>query len=297
MTNMNEHGWAERDGEDTYGTCGESFECIADLKRKAARIRSELVQLIHRAGGGHIGGALSTVDLLVALFYGVMHLDPQTPRLPDRDRFILSKGHSCEAYYAILADLGFITREELTTYQCYGSRLMGHPHPKIPGVEAATGSLGHGLGLSAGMALAARMDGLPYRVFCLLGDGELGEGSVWEAAMFAAHYKLDNLVCIIDRNGLQISGRTEEILGLEPLAARWEAFGWYVREIDGHEMEEIVDALRAAPFASGTPSLIIARTVKGKGVSFMEGDRYWHHRVPDADQTARALAELGSDYA
>jgi transketolase len=262
------------------------------LEQKALHVRKELLNMIYRSGTGHIGGALSTVDLLVTLFYDVLKFSPQNCDSPDRDRFILSKGHSCEAYYAILADRGFFPKIELEGFCKFDSLLLGHPHPKIPGVEIATGSLGHGLSVAAGMALAGKMDGRSYRVFCLTGDGELTEGSLWEAAMAAAHYRLDNLVCIIDCNGLQISGPTRTIMDTEPLAKKWRSFGWRVRETDGHSFPEIRKSLALLPYEKGHPSLLIAHTVKGKGISFMEGDSGWHHRVPKETEYNQAVSEL-----
>lgn len=270
----------------------ESKMTLTELAQKALETRREVLRLIYRAGAGHIGGALSTVDLLVVLFYDVLNYRPEEPDWPLRDRFILSKGHSCEGYYVILADRGFFPRAELASFMKYQSRLMGHPHPKIPGVEIATGSLGHGLSVATGMALAGKRDQLPYRVFCLLGDGELAEGSIWEAAIAAAHYGLDNLVCLIDCNGLQISGPTQQVMNTQPLAAKWEAFGWEVREIDGHDLQQIRQNLNQVPFTVGRPSLVIARTVKGKGISFMENDFHWHHKVPSREEYERAMKEL-----
>ncbi|NLG84313.1 MAG: transketolase [Firmicutes bacterium] len=261
------------------------------LYRKAVTVRLELLEMIYRAGSGHVGGALSSVDLLVVLFYAIMRYRPEEPDWPERDRFILSKGHSCEGYYVILADRGFFPREELQRFMKFDALLMGHPSPKIPGVEIATGSLGHGLSTSVGIALAGKMDSLSYRVYCLMGDGEMTEGSVWEAAMAAAHYRLDNLVCIVDRNGLQISGPTQEVMNTEPLSSRWKAFGWETFEIDGHDIRSIRETLLNLP-RRGKPTLVIANTVKGKGVSFMEGDPRWHHRVPSEEEFRMAVAEL-----
>jgi transketolase len=262
------------------------------LREKAKFVRSELLKMIHHAGAGHTGGALSSVDILVSLFYGVMKYDPECFREQRHDRFVLSKGHSCEAYYVILSDLGFFPKEELSTFMRYQSRLMGHPHPKIPGVEVATGSLGHGLSIAAGMALAGKIDGSARRVFCLLGDGELSEGSVWEAANAASHYKLDNLVGIIDYNGLQIAGAVEKVMNPQPLDERWKAFGWEVVVLDGHDPDELVRTFGNAPFVEGKPTMVIARTVKGKGVSFMENKAEWHHRVPTQEELAKALEEI-----
>lgn len=267
-----------------------------EMEQKAADIRCQVVKMIYESGGGHIGGALSTVDLLTALFYGVLNYRAEDPRWDGRDHFILSKGHSCEGYYCILADCGFFDKKHLAAFQKYDALLAGHPHPKVPGVEMATGSLGHGLAIAVGMALARKMDQKSNQVYCLAGDGELAEGSVWEAAMAAAHYRLDNLICLIDRNGLQISGPTENVMKLEGLRDRWAAFGWEIHEIDGHNLPEIKKMLLKAPFVAGKPSLIIAHTVKGKGISFMEGNYQWHHRVPKENEYSQAIQEIQAKF-
>lgn len=263
-----------------------------DLKIKAAQIRMDLLTMIHNAKTGHTGGSLSNTDILTALYYEIMTIDPTQPKLKNRDRFIASKGHSVESLWCILADKGFFPKEELATFSQYGTRLIGHPNNKVPGIEMNTGALGHGLPISVGMALVAKRDGLPYRVFCLMGDGEQAEGSNWEAAMSGAHYRLDNLVGIIDRNRLQISGTTEEVMGLEPLEDKWAAFGWHVVSIDGNNMEELVRTFRAAPEMEGKPTLVMANTIKGKGVSFAENVPVWHHHVPNDEQLEAAHAEL-----
>jgi len=267
---------------------------ITELKIKAARIRMDVLRMIHRAKSGHTGGSLSNADILTALYYRVMRIDPANPNWPDRDRFIASKGHSVESLWCILADLGFFPKEELETYCRFGTRLIGHPNNKVPGIEMNTGALGHGLSIAVGMALAAKRDGRNYRVFCLMGDGEQAEGSIWEAAMSGAHYGLDNLVGIIDRNGLQISGPTEDVMAIEPLEAKWKAFGWHVVEVDGHDMEALVRVLEAAPEIRNKPTLVLARTVKGRGVSFAENNPVWHHHVPNDEELERALAELAA---
>jgi len=267
-------------------------EKVAFLKKKAIQIRKDLLQMIVNAGTGHTGGSLSNTDILTVLYYDILNIDPANPEKEDRDRFVLSKGHSVESYYCILADLGFFSRKELDTFSQYKSRLIGHPSNKVPGIEMNTGALGHGLSIAAGMAKAAKMDGRHYRSFALMGDGELAEGSIWEAAMAAAHFKLDNLVGIIDRNRLQITDDTEEVMTLEPLASKWAAFGWEVVEVDGHDHQELLNTLRAVPFKKDVPSLIIARTIKGKGVSFMENRAEWHHGLPDNDELQQALMEL-----
>ncbi|MBW4084338.1 transketolase [Paenibacillus sp. S150] len=264
------------------------------LKIKAAQIRMDLLSIIHRAKTGHTGGSLSNTDILTALYYEIMNIDPARPKWENRDRFIASKGHSVESLWCILADKGFFPKEELETYSQFGTRLIGHPNNKVPGIEMNTGALGHGLPISVGMALAAKRDGLPYRVFCLMGDGEQAEGSNWEAAMAGAHYKLDNLIGIIDRNRLQISGSTEEVMGLEPLEDKWASFGWNVVPVNGNSMEELVQVFHAAPGAAGKPTLVMANTIKGKGVSFAENVPAWHHHVPSDEQLAAAHAELRS---
>jgi transketolase len=267
-------------------------EEVRYLESKAKEIRRTIVEMIYNAKSGHIGGALSSVDILVTLFYKVLRIDPKNPASPDRDRFILSKGHSVEGYYAILADLGFINREELKTYCRFNSRLTGHPTVKVPGVEANTGSLGHGLSIGVGMALAGKMDKRNYRVYVLMGDGEQAEGSVWEAGMSASHYKLDNIIGIIDRNRLQIGGSTESVMSLESLSAKWSAFGWEVKEVDGHSFKELIDVLGNTPLTLNKPTLIIAHTIKGKGISFIENRAEWHHRVPTDEEFIKMMEEL-----
>lgn len=265
---------------------------IRALKIKAIEIRKEIIKLIYRAKTGHTGGALSSTDIMTALYYQVMNVDATHPDKPDRDRFILSKGHSVEPLWCILADQGFIDQAELETFSTFGTRIIGHPNNKVPGIEMNTGSLGHGLAVASGMALSAKKMGEKYRVFTLMGDGEQAEGSVWEAAMFAAHYKLDNLMAIVDRNKLQISGSTDDIMGLEPFADKWKAFGWHVLSIDGNNMAEILEALSKDSVISGMPTLIIANTIKGKGVSYIENRVEWHHKVPTDEQYKEGLAEL-----
>lgn len=265
-----------------------------DLKLKAIQIRMDLLKMIHRAKTGHTGGSLSNTDILTVLYYKIMNIDPSRPKWEDRDRFIASKGHSVESLWCILADRGFFPKEELETFSQFGTRLIGHPNNKVPGIEMNTGALGHGLSISVGMALAAKRDGKGYRVFCLMGDGEQAEGSVWEAAMAGAHYKLDNLVALIDRNRLQISGTTEEVMGLDPLDEKWSAFGWNVVSLDGNSVDSLVEALEAVPTHAGKPTLILANTVKGKGVSFVENVPHWHHHVPNDAELERALDELSA---
>lgn len=267
---------------------------IRELKAKANQIRMDLLKMIHRANTGHTGGSLSNTDILTALYYRIMKLDPSRPKWEERDRFIASKGHSVESLWCILADLGFFPKEELETFSQFGTRLIGHPNNKVPGIEMNTGALGHGLAIGVGMALAAKRDGKSYRVFCQMGDGEQAEGSVWEAAMAGAHYKLQNLVGIIDRNRLQISGFTEEVMGLEPLEEKWTAFGWHVVSIDGNRMEDLVSVFEAVPSVQGKPTLIMANTVKGKGVSFAENVAHWHHHVPNDEELEQAMRELAA---
>ena len=261
----------------------------------AQRIRIRSLEMIHRAKSAHAGSSLSMADLLAVLYSGVLRVDPERPAWPDRDRFILSKGHACAALYAVLAERGFFPQAWLDSYYQDGSVLVGHAtHKNVPGVEVSTGSLGHGLALAVGMALAASRAGADHRVFALLSDGECDEGSVWEAALFAAHHRLHNLVVVVDYNKIQSLGRVEEVLRLEPLAAKWQAFGWAVIEIDGHDIETIERALTQLPIQPGHPSCVIAHTIKGKGVSFMEDRLLWHYRSPDAEDLANARAELAA---
>lgn len=265
---------------------------VKNLERKAIERRMDLLRMIYKSGSGHIGGSLSSVEILVVLYYAIMHIDPINPYWEDRDRFVLSKGHSVEAYYSILANLGLFSSDELTTFSRFGSRLTGHPTVDLPGVEMNTGSLGHGLSAAVGMALAGKMDNRDYRVFALLGDGELNEGSVWEAALAGAHYRLDNLVAIVDRNGLQISGNTEEIMGLGNLSEKWAAFGWNVHQTDGHQIEQLLATFQALPYTKGKPQVVIAHTIKGKGISLAENNFRWHHYVPDSEEFMLAMREL-----
>ena len=264
---------------------------IPELERKSIAYRKTVLSIIAQAGAGHTGGSLSCVDILNVLYNHVMKVDGANPAWPARDRYIHSKGHSVEALYAVLADKGFFPGAALATMSQSGSHWVGHPTRKVPGVEQNTGALGHGLSVAVGMALAAKQDEAPTRVFTLMGDGELTEGSIWEASMSAAFYKLDNLTVIIDRNTLQISGRTEQVMALEPLAERFTAFGYAVREVDGNDVAALVAVFAQTPFAPGKPSLIIAHTVKGKGFSFTEDAVEWHHHVPTAAELATGLAE------
>lgn len=265
---------------------------LRELETKAVRLRKRLLQLIYNAGAGHTGGDLSCLDILIVLYNRILRVSPETVSDPNRDRYVQSKGHSVEALYVVLAERGFFTESELETLCRYKSRFIGHPTRKVPGIEMNTGALGHGLSISVGMALAGKMDGAPYRVFTLLGDGELAEGSNWEAAMAAAHYRLDNLIAIVDYNTLQITGPVREVMCSDPLDEKFRAFGWGVKTVDGHDVRALTDVLCAVPFESGKPSVLFARTVKGKGVSFMENDPKWHHGVPSDTEFERALAEL-----
>lgn len=265
---------------------------IKALERKATEIRKLLVEMIFEAGTGHTGSSLSNADILTVLYYHVMKVDPKNPEWEDRDRYVQSKGHAVESYWAVLADKGFIEKEELKTFSQYGSRLIGHPNNKVPGVEMNTGALGHGLSVSVGMALAAKMDRRSHRIFTLMGDGELAEGSVWEAAMAASQYKLDNLIGIIDRNRLQITGKTAEVMDNEPLDKKWESFGWEVIQVDGHDLEALITVFDGLPGVAGKPTMIIANTLKGKGISLAEGVPSWHHHVPNKEEYESAMKEF-----
>lgn len=268
-------------------------EEIELLQGKAREIRKNIIKMLGEAGSGHPGGSLSAADIVTVLYFHELRIDPNRPDWPGRDRFVLSKGHAAPVLYAALAARGFFPEQELATLRKWGSRLQGHPDMrKVPGVEMSTGSLGQGLAAANGMALASRLDGDAYRVYVLLGDGELDEGMVWEAAMAAAHYKLDNLTAFVDYNGLQIDGPIAEVMSPEPVADKWRAFGWHVLEIDGHHLQQIIDALAKAKASKGKPTMIVAKTVKGKGVSFMENQVDWHGTAPKPEQVQAALAEL-----
>lgn len=261
------------------------------LARKSLQYRRDILRCIKRAGAGHTGGSLSCTDILNVLYNRILRISPATLDDPMRDRYVQSKGHSVEALYVVLADRGFFPSSDLETLGGYQSKFIGHPTRKVPGIEQNTGALGHGLPICTGMALGGKMDQANFRVFTLLGDGELAEGSNWEAAMAAAHYRLDNLTAIIDQNTLQISGRTCEVMSNEPLTDKFAAFGWAVSVVDGHGIDSLTKAL-SAPLKPGKPSVVIARTVKGKGVSFMEDICHWHHGVPNDEEYSRALAEI-----
>jgi len=263
-----------------------------ELYLKSIQYRIKLLKYIKMAGAGHTGGSLSCVDILNVLYNRILNVTPETFNHPERDRYIQSKGHSVEALYVVLADRGFFPEKELETFYGYGSDFTGHPTRKVQGIEHNTGGLGHGLAFSVGVALGGKLDRAAYRVFTLLGDGELAEGSNWESLMAAAHYHLDNLCVMIDRNTLQITGHTEDVCGLEPLAQKLEAFGGEVRMVDGHNITALAEVLGMLPFTQGKPSIVIAKTIKGKGVSFMENDPKWHHGVPDDEQYEQAQKEL-----
>jgi len=263
------------------------------LTETAREVRQRLVQMIYEAKGGHIGGSLSSVEILVSLFFHAMRYDPRQPDSQERDRFILSKGHSVEGYYCVLAKAGFFPEEELSSYGKFGSFLYGHPTCKVPGVDVPSGSLGHGLGVACGMALAGKRDGASLRVFVLIGDGELAEGSIWEAVMAAAHFGLDHLVAVVDCNKLQISGPTREIMSTQNLAQRWQSFGWEVREVDGHDLDALNRVFDEVPWQVGRPQVLLAHTIKGRGVSFMENVASWHHGEMSPAQYEAAMRELG----
>ena len=265
---------------------------VLDLRRKALQIRKHIIDSVYRAGSGHPGGSLSIADILACLYFHEMRHDPEQPDWPDRDRLVLSKGHAAPALYAALALAGYFPERELKELRQTGHFLQGHPcMKKVTGVDMSTGSLGQGLSAGIGMALAGRLDKKDYRVFVILGDGEIDEGQVWEAAAAASHYQLSNLVAILDRNGLQIDGHTEEILSLEPIKWRWRAFGWRVLTLDGHDIDEILSALHEAN-KNDRPTLIIAYTIKGKDVSFMEGTLSFHGKPPSDEQYVKAMSEL-----
>ena len=259
----------------------------------ARRIRGHALNMVAKASASHIGSCLSAADVLAVLYAEVMRIDPAKTNWPERDRFILSKGHAAAILYAALAERGYFPTGELTTYSADGSLLTGHVSHKVPGVEVSTGSLGHGLPIGCGLALGAKRKQELWRTFVLLSDGELDEGSNWEAALFAGHHGLDQLVAIVDYNKIQSFGSVKDVLDLEPLADKWRAFRWEVREVDGHDLAALRAALTRAPFQPGRPSVVIAHTIKGKGVSFMENDLLWHYRPPDQKQLAAALTELG----
>ncbi|MCX6010411.1 MAG: transketolase [Chloroflexi bacterium] len=266
---------------------------IPELEKMAKRLRRDVITMIATAGSGHPGGSLSAADIVTALYFKVMRHDPKNPQWPDRDRFVLSKGHAAPILYAALAECGYFPVEELSTLRKLGSRLQGHTDRTLtPGLEMSAGSLGQGLSYGIGIALAGRLDKRDYHVYVLLGDGECEEGQVWEAAMFAPHHRVDNLTAIVDHNDLQLDGRVCDIMGIEPLTDKWRAFNWHVLEINGHDMGEIMKALKKAREVKGKPTVIIAHTIKGKGVSFMEGNVDFHGKAPTPQETEIALKEL-----
>ena len=270
---------------------------VKQLEDQARQVRADILKMTHDVGAahkGHPGGALSAADIVTALYFEVMNVDPTNPKDPDRDRFILSKGHTCPVLYAALALRGFFDRSHYQTFRTVGGMLQGHPDMKnTPGVDMTAGSLGHGLAAGLGMALAGRIDGRSYRTYVMLGDGECQEGLVWEAVLAAGHYGLSTLTAIVDVNGLQSCFPVVETMQMEPFAAKWAAFRWNVLEIDGHDMGQILDALAKAASVTDKPTVILAKTVKGKGVSFMENDNSWHQKAPNDEEYAAALAELG----
>lgn len=265
---------------------------LEELKRKSIENRKKVLKYIYNAKAGHTGGSLSILDILNVLYNDVMNVSPENFDSKFRDRFIQSKGHSVEALYAILADKGFFPEEDLLTMCQYKSPYIGHPTKSIPGIEQNTGGLGHGLPICAGAALAVKKDNSPVKVFTVLGDGEMAEGSNWEAMMFAAHYKLDNLCAILDYNKLQITAPNAEVMGLEPIDQKLEAFGWAVKHVDGHDLEELSKTFNNLPLEKGKPTFIIAHTIKGKGISYMENVLKWHHGVPSKEQYELAMQEL-----
>jgi len=266
---------------------------IEKYKKISKEVRREILEMVYRTKSPHIGSSLSLVEILVALYFRFLRISPKNPRDKFRDRLILSKGHACHALYATLFKRGFLDRKVLNGFAIDGGTLAQHPNSKPEwGIEISTGSLGHGLSIGAGMALAQKHDKLNSRTFVIMGDGELEEGSIWEAAMFAAHHKLDNLVGIVDNNQLQFFGRTKEIVSLEPLSLKWQAFGWEVREVDGHDFKGLIATFKKIPFKKGKPSLVLAHTTKGKGISFMEDNYIWHSKYPDEEEYRKALKEL-----
>lgn len=263
-----------------------------ELKIKSAVYRKKILQYIVGANAGHTGGSLSCIDILNVLYNKVLRVSPDQAASPDRDRYIQSKGHCVEALFVVLADRGFFPESDLNTLCKYQSHYIGHPTKKIKGVEQNTGALGHGLPIATGIALAAKMDKKDFRVYTLMGDGELPEGSNWEAALSAAQYQLDNLCVIIDKNSLQITAATKDVCNTDPLDKKWEAFGWAVKEVDGNDVDALLSAFNSLPFTAGKPSVIIANTIKGKGISFMENQIKWHHGVPNKEQYELAQQEL-----
>lgn len=268
---------------------------ILELKKKAIDIRKDILKMLMIAGSGHTGGSLSTVEILIALYYYKLKNDPKNPSWKERDRFLLSKGHGCPALYAVLADKGYFSKDKLWTLRKFGSQLQGHPQIGLSGIEASSGSLGQGLSISNGIALANRLDKSDARVYCLMGDGETNEGQVWEAVMTASHYKLDSVCAIIDFNGLQIDGFCCEVMDMGPYLHKWVDFGWNAIETDGHDVEKMMDALDEAEKTKGKPTVIVAHTVKGKGVSFVENKVEWHGIAPKKEEYEKAIKELDEE--
>lgn len=269
------------------------MKSIPELKKTANQLRIDVVRMLAEAGSGHPGGSLSSAEIVTALYFDVMKHNPKNPGWSERDYFILSKGHCAPVQYAAMARSGYFPVEELMTLRKLNSRLQGHPSRKdLPGIETSTGSLGQGLSVAVGICLGLKLDKMRNRVYCLMGDGEQDEGQVWEAAMAAAHFKLDNLCGIVDVNGLQIDGFTKEVMNIEPLAKKYESFCWHVLEIDGHDIEEVLTAFEKAKTAKNRPTVIIAHTIKGRGVSFMENQVGWHGKAPTKEDFALAVAEL-----
>ena len=266
---------------------------VPALKDMACTIRADILKMVHAAGSGHPGGSLSAVEAMVALYFNVMNHRPDDVKWPERDRFFLSKGHACPVVYSVMARSGYFPVEELLTLRKCGTRLQGHPSCKtLPGIEVSSGSLGQGLSVANGIALAAKLDKKDFRAYCLLGDGELQEGQVWEAIMTSAHYKLDNVCAVVDYNGLQIDGNVEHVMGIAPLAEKWRAFNWHVIEIDGHDLAKMLAAYEEAKNTKGKPSVIIMKTVKGKGVSFMENVAGWHGKCCNFEEMNRAMEDI-----
>lgn len=266
---------------------------LLSLKRTAAEIRKSIIEAVFSAGSGHPGGSLSCADIMTLLYYKHMNVDPKNPKNPDRDRFVMSKGHATPVLYAVLAEKGFFPKEDLTTFRQADSYLEGHPSLKdVPGVDMTTGSLGQGICAACGIAQMGKLDNKDYRVYSILGDGEIQEGQVWEAMMYAAHYELDNLTAFLDHNGLQIDGDIKDIMSPEPVVDKFKAFGWEVIQVDGHDLEEVDKAIEKAKTIKGKPTMIVAETIKGKGVSYMENEYGWHGKAPDQALRDKAIAEI-----
>ena len=268
----------------------------AELEKTACKVRQDIIKCLHEAGSGHPGGSLSCADIITAIYFEKMNIDPKDPEMKGRDKFVLSKGHAAPALYSVLAERGFYDPAELQTLRKVGSRFQGHPNMNyVPGVEMSTGSLGQGFSTAVGMALASKMDQDGARIYTIMGDGEQQEGIIWEAAMAAAHYKLDNITAFVDWNGLQIDGPNDEVMTIKPIDEKYSGFGWHVIQCDGHDMEDILKAMDEAETIKGKPTVIIAKTVKGKGVSFMENQVSWHGTAPNDEEYEKAMAELGGE--